>query len=252
MVFNEISIMRTLSHPFICKLFEVFESENSLYLILELADGGDLFTRLAERSSLTEEMISLVLSNILITIQYLHSQGIIHRDLKPQNILIKSLREDFDIRIIDFGLSMKKPENPGNLVICGTPGFIAPEVFSNNSYSFDGKSDVFSIGVMFFIMLTGESPFEGKNRGERLEKNRKCEIDFEKTRTCSKKARILLRKMLDLNPKQRLSAKECLESDFFLIENKENIEEKYLEEGVFKNMKKFIEFSINFLYFSRF
>lgn len=240
--------MRSISHKFICKLFETFETENSLYLILELVDGGDLFSRLAQRSSLTEDIISTVLRNILSALEYLHLHGIVHRDLKPQNILVKSPNSnDLEIRIVDFGLSSgnadERKRKTEEFCVCGTPGFIAPEVLAGK-YEGDGKCDVFSLGIMFYIMLTGKSPFEGRTRLERLEQNQRCEIDFTKIQSCSPSARFLLSRMLCPDPLKRFSASECLASEFLKPKSHENFEELSLDEGISRSMRKFIEFSL--------
>ena len=146
--------MRELNHPNIIKLYQVFESDHSIYLILDLIDGGNLFNRLAKRFDFEEKHISIALKKIISAVLYLHENDIMHRDLKPQNILIKSQLNDFDIKIVDFGLSCYiKEENPIYLR-CGTPGYVAPEILNSKDdwKTYSEKCDVFSIGVLFYIM----------------------------------------------------------------------------------------------------
>ena len=177
-------------------------------------------------------------------VDYLHSQGIIHRDLKPQNILTKSINlPDSELRLIDFGLGVRKGSGKHEEGVCGTPGFIAPEVFTPGAADF--KSDVFSIGVMFYIMLTGESPFGVGDRGERLKRNRVGVIDYAKLGKCGKKARRLIEGMLERDPGKRLSARECLESEFLKVAEGDEIYTEEMEEGVEGNMRKFNGYQAN-------
>lgn len=180
--YHEVAILRILKdHPHIVKLYEVFESENSFYLIIEYLSGGGLFPRLAKKPFLNEKDIAKISLKVLEAAAFIHEKGIMHRDLSPENILLKNLEDDFHIKIVDFGLSCFIHEEKPIFIKCGTPGFFAPEILNNkiksNSLNYNEKCDVFSLGVMLYIMFTGKSPFNGKNKDEILENNRKNMVD---------------------------------------------------------------------------
>ena len=153
---------------------------------------------------------------------------IMHRDQKPENMILKekALKGKLDtcnLKVVDFGLATKYDAKEYLFKRCGTPGFVAPEVInapSNENIHYDAKCDVFSAGIIFFLMQTGKSPFEGKSFQEILNKNKQCKIDF--TGKSLKKVPIsvfdLLKRMLEVDPEKRPTAVECLASDFF-IEN---------------------------------
>lgn len=153
---NEMNIMRKCQHPNLLKLYEVYESENSIYFVLEMLEGGELFARLASKIYYDEEKISKLINNLLSALEHLHKQKIIHRDIKPENILLKSKESDTDIVIADFGLATEI--NVLEKILfkrCGTPGFVAPEVLNYDEKKvpfYDDKCDIFSVGVIFYIL----------------------------------------------------------------------------------------------------
>ncbi len=139
--------MRYLDHPNIVRLYEVYESEKHIMLVMELVKGRPVHRRIFKHVNLTDNMLKNIFSKVLETLNYVHSKGIIHRDLKPENILFCN-PEKLDIKIIDFGLSTFISR--GNFETCGTPGYVAPEVLTEKYYDF--KVDIFSIGVMIYEM----------------------------------------------------------------------------------------------------
>lgn len=153
---NEISIMRKINHPNLLKIYEVYESDNSIYIVLDLIEGGELFARLTSKAYYDEEKLAKLLANLLSPLAHLHKLHIIHRDLKPENILLKSKESDTDIVIADFGLSTDIIFLEKILFKrCGTPGFVAPEVlnYDEKKHSFyNEKCDIFSVGVIFYIL----------------------------------------------------------------------------------------------------
>lgn len=153
---NEIRVLRKLRHPNIVRLMETFEDKNKVYLVMELVTGGELFDRIVEKGSYTERDASALIKQILEAVDYMHTEGVVHRDLKPENLLYYSADEDSKIMISDFGLS--KMEDSGVMATaCGTPGYVAPEVLAQKPY---GKAvDVWSIGVIAYILLCGYPPF---------------------------------------------------------------------------------------------
>ncbi|KAH8342756.1 hypothetical protein KR084_006072 [Drosophila pseudotakahashii] len=149
-----------LTHPNIVQLLETYEDKSKVYLVMELVTGGELFDRIVEKGSYTEKDASHLIRQILEAVDYMHEQGVVHRDLKPENLLYYSADDDSKIMISDFGLS--KMEDSGIMATaCGTPGYVAPEVLAQKPY---GKAvDVWSIGVISYILLCGYPPFYDEN-----------------------------------------------------------------------------------------
>lgn len=155
---NEISIMRKLKHPNLLRLFEVYESSEYIYLVLESLEGGELISRLVEKGNYDEYTISLLMKKILEALEYMHSHKIIHRDIKPENLLLRNQKNDYDVVIADFGLATQYAY-PDQIKIkrCGTPGFIAPEILNpkgneDKNIIFTEKSDIFGVGIILYIL----------------------------------------------------------------------------------------------------
>lgn len=165
--FQEIEILRSLDHPNIVKVFEFFEDTKRVFIVMELCRGGELFAQLVQRSRFDESQAAYVMKQVLSAVTYLHSRGIIHRDLKPENILLEEAGDDLNIKLVDFGTATfynRKKRLTGKM---GTAYYVAPEVLVG---SYDEKCDVWSSGVIIYIMLCGRPPFEGSNTGEILDK----------------------------------------------------------------------------------
>ena len=175
---TEIDLLRATDHPNIIKLYDTFEDEKHLYLVMEECNGGELFQRLADNAkhnkNYTEKDAAIIMKQILQAVNYLHSHGVCHRDLKPENILFSSMEPNSPIKIIDFGLS--KVLNDMNQIMKGEVGtlyYMAPEVLMGN---YDEKCDVWSCGVILYIILSGHPPFYSKNE-EKL-KQKICSMKF--------------------------------------------------------------------------
>lgn len=203
------------------KLEELHESKNSVYLVLELLEGGELFNHISSKNSLTVKSVQRILNCLLKALKYLHSNDIMHRDLKPENMILKQKGEleENTLKLVDFGLSSYCDMEEYLFKRCGTPGYVAPEIINSSSkenVKFTPKVDVFSAGIIFYILLIGKSPFKGKSFQEILDQNKKCEIDFNVSRlTKNPVALDLLKKMLKKKPANRFSAEECLSHEFF-------------------------------------
>ena len=164
---REINMLKKLDHPNIIKLYEVYESKNSIYLIMEKCNGGELFDNIIEHITkgkmYSEKQVSEIILQILSAINYCHKNGICHRDLKPENILLLNKEnengEDNKIKIIDFGLSQYISDKKLNSRV-GTAYYVSPEVLSGE---YSEKCDVWSIGIILCVLLTGEPPFNGAN-----------------------------------------------------------------------------------------
>lgn len=161
---SELNILRRVSHHNIIQLIEVFEAQDKVYMVMELATGGELFDRIIAKGSFTERDAAKVLHMVLDGIKYLHGLGITHRDLKPENLLYYHPGADSKILVTDFGLanSGNKSGDWSMRTICGTPEYIAPEILLRKPYS--NAVDIWALGVIAYILLSGSMPFEDENR----------------------------------------------------------------------------------------
>ncbi len=149
--------MKKINHKNAIKLFEVYETIHSLYLIIELIKGGELMKKIKEKSQYSFLDIQKFMRNFLEALCHIHSKKIMHRDLKPENLLLKSDDNIYDVLLADFGLSSFTDLPPNEILFkrCGTPGFVAPEILSykdNQEEIYDEKCDVFSAGVIFYLL----------------------------------------------------------------------------------------------------
>ncbi|KAK0075429.1 hypothetical protein PV326_011601, partial [Microctonus aethiopoides] len=198
-----------LTHPNIVQLLETFEDKHKVYLIMELVTGGELFDRIVEKGSYTEKDASGLIRQVLEAVDYMHEQGVVHRDLKPENLLYYSADEDSKIMISDFGLS--KMEDSGIMATaCGTPGYVAPEVLAQRPY---GKAvDVWSIGVISYILLCGYPPFYDENDANLFAQILKGEFEFDSPYwdDISDSAKDFIHKLMCVNVDERYTCKQAL------------------------------------------
>ncbi|CAD8127897.1 unnamed protein product [Paramecium sonneborni] len=236
---NEIRVMRRLNQENILHLHEVHETQNSIYFILDLLEGGELLKR-AQTIIYSAQKIQLLMYNLLKALYHMHSKKCMHRDLKPENLLLKTKDSDTDIVIADFGLAHIMDQQP-LYKRCGTPGFVAPEILKYNDYGpfYNEKCDVFSAGIIFYLMMTGIQPFGGSDYKEILQSNKGCQINYD-IKQISKgpqHLKSLLKKMLKVDPIDRYSTAECLKHQYFqeifneddLLDTKENFSKYELE-----------------------
>ncbi|XP_035723152.1 calcium/calmodulin-dependent protein kinase type 1-like isoform X1 [Vespa mandarinia] len=198
-----------LTHPNIVQLLETYEDKIKVYLVMELVTGGELFDRIVEKGSYTEKDASGLIRQVLEAVDYMHEQGVVHRDLKPENLLYYSPDEDSKIMISDFGLS--KMEDSGIMATaCGTPGYVAPEVLAQKPY---GKAvDVWSIGVISYILLCGYPPFYDENDANLFAQILKGEFEFDSPYwdDISDSAKDFIHKLMCVNVEQRYTCKQAL------------------------------------------
>jgi calcium/calmodulin-dependent protein kinase I len=209
MMLSEVDILQRIKHPNIIALEEVIDTPQKLYLVLELVTGGELFDRIVERGSYTENDASALVGQILSALEFIHSQNICHRDLKPENLLYASDKPDALIKIADFGLSKVVGETPLKTA-CGTPGYVAPEVLQCNGY---GKEvDLWSTGVIMYILLCGFPPFYDDNTAVLFELIMKAQYDFPSPYwdNISKSAQELIGHLLQVRPGKRYTATQAL------------------------------------------
>jgi len=155
---REVEIMQMVDHTHVIKLYEIFDEPKKMHLVMELVTGGELFDRIVAKGNYNERYAALTIRDLCDGLGYLHSKNVVHRDLKPENILYKSPAEDAPIKIADFGLARLVSSKDLMKTACGTPGYVAPEVLRNQGYD-SGAVDMWSAGVILYIMLCGFPPF---------------------------------------------------------------------------------------------
>jgi len=208
----EVHNLKTLDHPHILKLFEVYESKNEFFLVMELVEGKELFDKIVERGQYSEKDTSNITRQIISAIDYLHSKGIAHRDLKPENLLSVGTGDHEIIKVADFGLS-KNFGDEKMMTSCGSPGYVAPEVLECETY--DKAVDMWSIGVILYILLVGYPPFYADNDPALFKKIMACDYDFgEGWYVISTTAKDLVKNLLVKDPKKRLTAAQSLNHPF--------------------------------------
>ena len=209
----EIDILKIGQHPNIIKLYDIYENENYIYIIMEYCSGGDLLSYFEHYEyELKETKVCEIIHKLSMAIYYLHSYGIVHRDLKPENILMTDLTPEADIRLLDFGLS----KIVGNEEKCtepyGTLSFVAPEVLQGKPY--DKSVDLWSIGIITFLLLCGYLPFDDKHSEREIARQTiQDPVPFESKiwSKYSSEAKNFVEGLLQKKPEKRLSIKEVLE-----------------------------------------
>lgn len=157
---NEATIMKSLQHPCVVQMADIIETADSMFILLELMNGGDLLTRIQEHTFLPESLAKFYFYQICHAIKYLHDRKITHRDLKPDNILLASKANETLVKVSDFGLSKLVQNNSVMRTLCGTPLYVAPEVLlTNGRGEYTEKVDIWSLGVVLFTCLSGTLPF---------------------------------------------------------------------------------------------
>ena len=220
---KEISVLKELEHPNIIKIFEYYIDDHYHYIVTELVTGGELYDTIVKFQRFNEKKAAYIMLQILSALNYLHSRGIVHRDIKPENILVvkpeknstkKIDNDEINIKIIDFGASNFFKSNEILTLKVGSPYYIAPEVLNK---CYNEKCDIWSAGVVLYVMLTGNFPFYGITQQQLYEniKSGKYRTDLKEYEAISQKAKDLIKKMLELNPTKRISASECIKTPFF-------------------------------------
>lgn len=216
---QEIAIMKMMDHPNIIKLYETFEDHRNIYLVMELCSGGELFDRIIESGHFTETQAAVLMQQIIRAIFYMHENHVCHRDLKPENFLFmtKDSIEKNLLKIIDFGLSCKYDTGQVMTTKAGTPYYVAPQVLAGK---YDQLSDLWSCGVIMYVMLCGYPPFFGETDAEVLSKVRLGNFSFNAAdwKNVSEDAKNLIRMLLKMNPRDRYTGEQALNHEW--IKNK--------------------------------
>ncbi|XP_009384456.2 CBL-interacting protein kinase 1 isoform X1 [Musa acuminata AAA Group] len=209
---REIGTLKLLKHPNVVRLHEVSASKTKIYMVLEYVNGGELFDKIASKGKLSEGEGRKLFQQLIDGVSHCHDKGVYHRDLKPENVLVDAKG---NIKISDFGLSAL-PQHLGNdgllHTTCGSPNYIAPEVLCNRGY--DGaRSDIWSCGVILYVILTGCLPFDDRNFAVLCQKI--CRGDTKIPRWLSPGAQNMLRRILDPNPVTRINVAGIRADDWF-------------------------------------
>ena len=228
--FNEVDILKALQHPNIIKLWDVINLGNELYIILEYANGGELFDTVIENCKLDEKQAKLYFYQIVSAVQHMHQNSIVHRDLKLENILL-CCRDNEDIpslvKVTDFGLSKMVNQETFLKTVCGTKLYVAPEIIRANVDEFQSegnekynlKVDMWSLGVILYIILTGSSPFDQNCVGKSIEKQI-CDGDFSFPpslwASVSFEAKDLVRHLLVVNSQKRYNCDQATNHDWLM------------------------------------
>ncbi|KAJ7443901.1 CAMK/CAMK1 protein kinase [Mycena galericulata] len=216
MVRNEIAVLKRISsgNPNIVTLHDYFETSHNLYLCFDLCTGGELFDRICAKGNYYEADAADLVRTIFTAVQYIHASGIVHRDLKPENLLFRTPAEEADIMIADFGLSRIMEEEKLSMLteICGTPGYMAPEIFLKTGHS--KPVDVWAMGVVTYFLLAGYTPFDRDTPKAEMDAIIAGDYKFEPAEywaNVSDTARDFVTKCLTIDPERRPTAKEALE-----------------------------------------
>ncbi|KJZ71706.1 Calcium protein kinase type I [Hirsutella minnesotensis 3608] len=219
MVRNEIAVLKKVSmgHQNILTLVDYFETMNNLYLVTDLALGGELFDRICRKGSYYESDAADLIRATLSAVAYLHDHGIVHRDLKPENLLFRTPEDNADLLIADFGLSRIMDEERFHVLTttCGTPGYMAPEIFKKTGH---GKPvDLWALGVITYFLLCGYTPFDRDSDFEEMQAILNADYSFspvEYWRGVSDHAKDFIRRCLTIDHTKRITAHEALQHPF--------------------------------------
>ncbi|KAG1709020.1 hypothetical protein DVH05_022651 [Phytophthora capsici] len=208
---TEVAILKQMNHPNIMILHDFFVEEKFYYLVTEFMEGGELFDRIVEKSYYNEREARDLVKLLLEAIKYCHDANIVHRDLKPENLLLTSKDDDASIKLADFGFAKRiEFDSEGLVTACGTPGYVAPEILEGKPY---GKTvDIWSIGVITYILLCGYPPFHDDNHNALFKKIKKGKFQFDSPYWdhVSDDAKDLISQMLVVDPEKRSTVDQLL------------------------------------------
>jgi serine/threonine protein kinase len=216
---EEVNILKSLNHENIIRLYDFFDEAKFYYLVTELMDGGELFDRIVKKTYYNEKEARDLIRILLFAIKHLHDQDIVHRDLKPENLLLASQKDDADIKLADFGFAARVEGYNSLKTQCGTPGYVAPEILKNETY---GKAvDMWSIGVITYILLGGYPPFHDENQAMLFRKIKNAQYQFHPDYwdPVSSEAKDLITRLLKPNPLERLTVDEALSHEWLSLDD---------------------------------
>jgi len=247
-IMDEIDILKKLDHPDIVKIIEFYNTRDAYYIINDYCQDGELYNQITKRFN--ETQIAVMFKQIFSGLSYLHSNNIIHRDLKLENILISDIEkiddlELFDIKIIDFGTAkIYDKSHKKQKAIVGSSYYIAPEVLKRN---YDEKCDMWSCGVILYMLLVGHAPFDGETDEDIIQSIKVGEYKKYEDRYIkgSEELKDLISKLLKMDPKERLSAKEALNHNFFIKANANLIYQNISKDLILSFIHNLLSYRIN-------
>ena len=236
-IMNEIKMLTKIDHPYIMKIVEYYEKGEFLYIVTEFLEGGELFDKISQDTSFSEADAARYIGQILMAVSYLHSKNIVHRDLKPENIVLDSAKPRQNIKIIDFGTSREIDAKERLRTKVGTAYYIAPEVLDMD---YDNKCDIWSCGIILYVLLCGYPPFNGATEEKIVERIKKGKFGFpaEEWDHISPNAKDIIKSMLTLDPKKRPTADQILQEPWF-DELQQSTVDISVKSNVIANLKSF-------------
>ena len=214
LIYNEIGIHSKLNHPNIIKLYNVSETDEEINILLECAENGSLYSLIQKEKGFSEHKAYKYFIQIVNAVYFLHQNNIIHRDIKPENILVG---ENDLLKLCDFGCSKELTMN-NRSTFCGTIEYMAPEIVANEKY--DYSVDIWSLGILLYELLMGYSPFKSKKDKNIMRKIKIHDLYFDKNKQLSEDCINLIKRLLDINPKNRLKIKDIFEHPFIVANSK--------------------------------
>ena len=235
---NEVSILSKLTHPNIMQIYEIFDDKTNMYIVSEYCQGGELFDIIEKKGNFTEKDACTIMKQLMGAICYSHQNNIVHKDLKPENILMDKEKDDLAIKIIDWGCAELVKKKKQSEHADGTIYYIAPEVLRGE---YNEKCDIWSCGVILYILLCGFPPFDGESDEDIYQAIENANYSFpdQSWSQVSNEAKDLIKKMLTLDVDERISALDTLQHPWFKKYTGKNHVDKNLAKNVFSNMKKF-------------
>lgn len=216
----ELDIMLALDHPNIVKLWETFECDDKIHLVMQVCSGGEMFDVILKDGHVSERASAHIAKQMFKGVNYMHVNGVCHRDLKPENYLFQERGVDLsrnNLKLIDFGIAVRFREGQRMYTRTGTPNYVAPEILSH-WFGYGPQCDLWSCGVILFVLLSGQLPFKGNNDMERLALIRRGEWSFKAKawNSVSQNPKKIIKGLLQLNPDHRLTAEEVLDHDWLV------------------------------------
>lgn len=235
---DEVAILKEMKHKHIIRLYDFFTEASMYYLVMERMCGGELFDRIVAKAYYSEKEARDTCKILLEAVAYCHDSQIAHRDLKPENLLLLSEDDDSAVKIADFGFAKKVLEPNSLTTQCGTPGYVAPEILEGTPY--DERADMWSVGVILYILLGGYPPFIESTQRDLFRKIRKGEYEFheEYWGTVSQDAKDLISSLLMVDCTVRLTAKQALENPWILGDD-----EKLADRDLGANLTRLLNFN---------
>lgn len=213
---REIAIMKALNHKNIVNLREVLSSKSKLYIVMDLVRGGELFDQIEKKGELEVPAARKYFQQLIDGIDYCHRRGVCHRDLKPENLLVDS---NGTLKITDFGVSSMKGVSGSDLLYtaCGTPYYCAPEIINGAEEGYSGvKIDAWSCGIILFLLLTGQLPFQNEDMALLYEQINRCKVEY--PHWMSPDAKDLISRLLEKDPEKRFSLEDVKKHPWFLVD----------------------------------